>query len=648
MSTAYTIGVRGCQHLGYGATRMSLNEQTRWNQRVTDGHVAHELTMRAMLDAGVDGIVDGGDLTHFSKPLPRDVEAANRVDDLRVERGIWAVGNSGNHCAGGGTDISAMGVMHRPHLGINAVYPDPARGTGDGIGPYPGLYEIHTQETNPHLPEGLALHFVSHYGLSKNLADHGINIDPQPLPEHVNLFFSHGVFMADTRLYHCVDPHGEERPIPEEWAHRGWDAMLLSHYHTMGAVPGYGDGERGTVWYTGSSLRRGFSDEAGPRGWLKVTVQPNGTVQVSPQTIWQRPQHDLPVIDADQLSTTDLDDLITANIETLDLTDGESHRLTGHAGAIVRQRVIHTTPAQRQALTGLHGRYAKLTGGAAWWGIDTAHQRAATTRTVPADGDRAQRAISSRITDFAGEFRARSERLLHAAGVPEPMRPAVSEQAERWAAEACPDADRSEEHSRDTTHEETEKTTTTGGHDDTGTRAVFDVEPDFGPEPPPEDEHDTDPFDTRTLPTEPDWGSPTSDEPPHADEQGEPRTDPAVTNEELPDQDAETPATTRGHDTAPSDEGDDNTPQDSDAEHGEQENVPTGQEQPNDNPSPASNNSAETPTCPDCEDTGTVTCTACKGTGRRGRGNCRACTPKGSGQAPCAACTASEHVDGAA
>lgn len=430
----YTIGFRGCQHLGYQPTGMRQNRETTWNQRIVDGHYAHAATMRSMLEAGVDGIVDGGDLTHWAKPVPRDIEVANRVDDLRVAANVWAVGNSGNHCAGAGRDLSAMGVMHRPELGINAVYPDPTRGPSDGIGPYPGLYEIHTNETNPALPDGLALHFVSHFGLARELADHGITIDPHPLPGHVNLFASHGTFQADERLYHCIDPHGEERPIPPEWAHRGWDAMILSHYHTMGAVPGFGDATSGQVWYTGSSLRRGFSDEPGDRGWLKVTIHDAGHVTVTPQTIWQRPQVDLPAIDATGLTVAELDDLITANLTATPMDDPRSCDLTGDGGAIVRQLITGSTALQRQGLTQLRARFASFAEEASWWAIHPVNN-ARPGRIV---GDRVERDLSVRITNFAGEMQARADHIAHTVGVPEALKNPATEQAVTWAGDAAP------------------------------------------------------------------------------------------------------------------------------------------------------------------------------------------------------------------
>lgn len=432
----YVIGVRGCQHLGTATNGMRNNKQTRWNQRIVDTHVAHRLTMESMIEHGVAGLVDGGDLTHFNKPHPRDVAAANAVDDLRAMAGIWGIGNSGNHCAGGGSDISAMGVMHRPALGMLAVYPDPNRSAG--VGPFPGLYEVHTSETVPGLPEGIALHLVSHFGLSKYLADAGIVVDPQPLPGMVNLLFSHGTFESDERLYACINPHGEERPIPREWVERGWDATILSHYHNLGPIPGFGDGDRGQVWYTGSSLRRGFSDEAGGRGWVKVSIADTGHVRVEPVLIWQRPQVDLPAIDATGLTVADLDDLVTSHLSEVDMHDPATEALTGDGGAIVRQLVTGATPAQRRGLSDLRGRYLNLTGDAAHW-TGLVYERSNNPKLTPAPGAEGGRDMSSRVTDFTADLSARFERLAHKVGVPDELLVPVKATASGWTDELSTD-----------------------------------------------------------------------------------------------------------------------------------------------------------------------------------------------------------------
>lgn len=405
-----TLGVRGCQHLGYSAAGMRLNKTTRWNQRVVDGHQAHRATMESMIDHQIDGMVDGGDLTHWNKPLPRDIELANRVDDLRHHAGIWGIGNSGNHCAGGGTDISAMAMMHRPVLGMHTVHPDPTR-TG-GIGPHPGLYEIHDHRSNPQIPDGIALHLVSHYGLSRHLTDLDITIDPTPIPGMLNVLFAHGTFEADDRLYHCLNPHGEERPIAPEWTSRDWEAVLLSHYHSLGPIPGHADDNRGQVWYTGSALRRGFSDDACPRGWLKVTLD-NSMVAIEPVPIWQRPQHDLPVIDAAGLSVADIDDQVTAHLAGIELTDDTAAELTGDPGAIVRQRLTGTTPALRTALRELKGRYLNLTAGAAWWS-GLVYDR---DQDTPSTHSRGTLQHFGATTDFSADLRQRFDDISDKIGI---------------------------------------------------------------------------------------------------------------------------------------------------------------------------------------------------------------------------------------
>lgn len=440
----YRIGVRGCQHLGYAAGGMRTNKTTGWNQRVVDGHIAHQLTMESMLAAGVRGIVDGGDIMHFNKPLPRDVAVANRVDDMRAAAGIWGISNTGNHDAGGGSDIAAAGVIHRPHLGMTAVYPDPSR--SEGVGPYPGLYEVHTAASNPHLPAGLALHIVSHYGLSKLLDGNGITIDPQPLPGMVNLLFAHGTFETDERLLRCIKPHGEERPIPPEWAERGFDALLLSHYHTAGVVPGYNNRERGQVWYTGSALRRGFSDEPGGRGWLQVDVHDTGEVTIELVPIWQRPQLDLPVIDADGLTVEQLDQIVSDHLASATLTDTETGVLTGDPGVIVRQKILGSSAAQRIGLGRLRGRYTNMAADAAHWvGVVFDHNRNETATPPTGDtttGDETDRgwALGARVADYSEDLRGRYPTIAHRLGVPDPLHHPVLDQAVTWVGQIQRDA----------------------------------------------------------------------------------------------------------------------------------------------------------------------------------------------------------------
>lgn len=443
---AYKIGVLGCQHLGYRMRAMRMHP-SGLNLREVDGYVAHRLTYESMLAAGVNGIVDGGDLFHVAEPSPESVNAALRVDDLRVDaspddRFIWRVGNGGNHDNGSGRHRAAVSALHRPHLASHAVFPDPTRPEREAVTPYPGYYEIH--QPDPDVP--LYLHVISHNGLDPALADRGITIDPQPLPGGVNLLFAHGIFAADGRLFGADERHGAERVIPAEWADRGFDHYLLSDYHTLGPIPGFGpdDGyERGQVWMTGSLLTRGFSDEIAGRGWLEVELRDDGKVTVTPRYIWQRPQVDFPVLDASQMSVEQLDQQVRARLHAQDMTDNESAGLTGDGGALLRQRISGASPSQKPALRAAAIEWAHLAAEAAFFGVSFINSTTLTAK--PGERGETGEAGPARVTDYVGEFTARADgdgavaRALNA--LPDEVRARVADRTRRVLADVAVDAD---------------------------------------------------------------------------------------------------------------------------------------------------------------------------------------------------------------
>ncbi len=350
----YRIGVRGCQHLGYADKRLLRVNASGRNQRAVDGHVAHRLTMEAMLAEGVDGIVDGGDLFHVSRPLPGDVEHAISVDDMRLDASArpWLVANSGNHDADTGAGMSAVATVHRPSLDARCVFP----GSRDGKGPHPGYYEIH------HPAGGPPLHFVSHYGLDPAIPDRlGVTIHPAPRDDDdVSLLFCHGVFTGDARLRIASERHGAQRLIPESWVAEFPAGALLSDFHSLGPVPT----TPGTVWYTGSAVRRGFSDTPGARGWLLTTINDAGVVTIEPQAVWQRPQHDLGPVDANGLAVASIDDIVLDMLGNSDWHDPESETLTGDGGHLLRMKITGTTTAQRAAISRLRAGWTRQAQGA--------------------------------------------------------------------------------------------------------------------------------------------------------------------------------------------------------------------------------------------------------------------------------------------
>lgn len=368
----YKIGFFGCQHLGYAMKGMNRRHSTGQNLREVDGFIAHTHIMKDALEHNINGIVDGGDLFHVEHPSVRAVNTALHVDDLRVaanDNTIWRITNGGNHDNGAGSKLSAVSHVHRTWLNSQAVYPDPTKPEAEQVGPWPGFYEVH--QPDPTLP--LYIHVVSHNGLDPQLAERGITIDPQPLDGGVNILVSHGIFSADGRLFGADDSHGATRVIPEDWANRGWDQIMLSDYHTLGPIPGFGpeDGrQRGQVWMTGSAVRRGFSDEACGRGWLELTLQDNGETTITPHYVWQRPQVDFPIIDARTMTSEEIDVKIRERLRNQDMWDQESETITGDGGFLLRQVISHTTPQQRRDLASCRATWAKTAEDAAFWSAD--------------------------------------------------------------------------------------------------------------------------------------------------------------------------------------------------------------------------------------------------------------------------------------
>lgn len=399
----YRIANIGCTHLGYASRGMRMHRGTGWNLRIVDGHLAYRQAAEQMIGSHCSGLLHGGDVTHWSRPVPRDVEAAQRVDDAIFEARMWNRKNSGNHDAGAASDLSAVAVLDRPSIDARTVYPDRRRSVADAVGPYPGLYEIH--QPDPDVP--LYLHIVSHYGLDPTLADDGIRIEPEPLDGGINVFVSHGIFVGDERLYKAAERHGAERLVPTDWVQRGWDITLLSDYHTPGQVDGYGDTDGyGQVWYTGSTLRRGFSDEESPRGWLQVDFPDGAAPEVTLRQLWQRPQRDFPHIDSADKTVAEINDIVRDRLASHSWNDPEAEALTGDGGWILRQRIAGATPQQRQGIYELAGEWAHAANGAAYWSFMFDDPRSGVSLASP---DHSRGSITERITDFQSALDDRSE-----------------------------------------------------------------------------------------------------------------------------------------------------------------------------------------------------------------------------------------------
>lgn len=309
---AYKIGFFADTHLGY-ATRCR-SHSSGLNMRVRDGYLGMRETIDQMLAADVDLVLHGGDLFHRSHPTISDIAWGRRQLERIAENGIQIIGVTGNHDFANDKGKSpATAAVHDPARNIHMV-----------TEPYKRFEPA----------ENLSIHAVSHIGLAASA-----RAIPEPVEGHINILISHGAAqIPGHEIFATVDSPGEA-VIGYDILTKAWDATLMGHYHGMGALPGFNSGERGQIWYAGSLLRRGFSDPEGGRGWLLVTVNDDGTITIEPQYIKQRPQYDLPKIDATGLTGQEIERLIIANLSEIKVED-----------AIVRQRVINCPLAVRRGV----------------------------------------------------------------------------------------------------------------------------------------------------------------------------------------------------------------------------------------------------------------------------------------------------------
>lgn len=317
MSSSYRIGFFADTHLGYSA--YSFSDKNGINLRAKDGERALHTIINEMVAAEVDVVVHGGDIFHSSHPSIRDIYLFHHYMNELSRKGIPFYGLAGNHDASD----------NRSRMPAVAAVDDPDR----------NIHALWTPYQKYQLTDGIVLHSVAHHGLSGDAA-------PQVTADAgiLNIFTTHGAALdpANHTLMNCKDSP-REQIIPNEMIiDDSFILRLLGHYHSRYPV----GGERLNTWYSGSTVRRGFSDDEGSRGWLLVEVNPDGQIKMTAKNIWQRPQHDLPLIDASGLSSVDVQSLISTHVEelTLDSLFDEDN------APIVRQKVINIPRSVRAGL----------------------------------------------------------------------------------------------------------------------------------------------------------------------------------------------------------------------------------------------------------------------------------------------------------
>lgn len=347
-------------HLGYSSSNCKLNPQgVRW--READGYMAWIREIKDIINDGtIDVVLIAGDVFHTPTPSILAVKQAQKGVRMLADAGIPVVILTGNH------DTSDV----RSELAATALLNDPDHGVYSHYEPY-ATYDVN---------DDVRLHLISHH-LYKEQASTWDKV--KPTNGKINIFSTHGSMIDPlTKLAMHTDASPREVIIPDEIVNNpGWDYRLLGHIHERGFVGSSDDGKSDTshlkTYYNGSLIRRGFSDGETPlgRGWTKWTVQPDGLLLPEFHTVAQRPQEDLPVINALDLSAADITDIAYDHVSNA-VEDIKSP----FTAPILRQRVVNITPEKRKAVD--QAMLRKLAAPALSWQLSMK-----TIQNEPADGD---------------------------------------------------------------------------------------------------------------------------------------------------------------------------------------------------------------------------------------------------------------------
>ena len=347
-------------HLGYSSSNCKLNPQgVRW--READGYMAWIREIKDIINDGtVDVVLIAGDVFHTPTPSILAVKQAQKGVRMLADAGIPVVILTGNH------DTSDV----RSELAATALLNDPDHGVYSHYEPY-ATYDVN---------DDVRLHLISHH-LYKEQASTWDKV--KPTNGKINIFSTHGSMIDPlTKLAMHTDASPREVIIPDEIVNNpGWDYRLLGHIHERGFVGSSDDGKSDTshlkTYYNGSLIRRGFSDGETPlgRGWTKWTVQPDGLLLPEFHTVAQRPQEDLPVINALDLSAADITDIAYDHVSNA--VEGIKSPFTA---PILRQRVVNITPEKRKAVD--QAMLRKLAAPALSWQLSMK-----TIQDEPADAD---------------------------------------------------------------------------------------------------------------------------------------------------------------------------------------------------------------------------------------------------------------------
>lgn len=332
-------------HLGYRAGHKLTSQGVNW--READGYKAlDELVHQILNDGTVDAVLIAGDVFHTPEPSIRSILAAQRAFRLLASNGIPVYSIAGNH------DQSDI----RAEIAASAVIDDRDAGIYSHAEPYV-VHEI--------FPD-VWLHMVSHHLFTEQAATFDAI---KPMKDGINIFTAHGTMVdpENNQVIHMDAPAPREIIIPSDMMRTGeWNACLLGHIHERRYVGSKKMNANMPTYYNGSLIRRGFSDGMTNlgRGWTKWTLHADGTLSPEFKQVSQRPQVDYPVIDALDMTASDITGLMLDRLhDSLDAVQ------SGDNMPILRQKIVNISPAKKKSMDS--AAIADLGAKALTWSVQT-------------------------------------------------------------------------------------------------------------------------------------------------------------------------------------------------------------------------------------------------------------------------------------
>ncbi|MDP9347794.1 MAG: DNA repair exonuclease [Gemmatimonadota bacterium] len=275
-------------HLGYRALYRADPETGR-NQRSVDVERAYEAAVDDILTREVDLVIHAGDVFHHTRPSWSALRCFVRQTRKVEAAGLPMVVIAGNHDTPRlRTSGSAFSVLELALPGIDFVTEYEERS-----------FQFESLD--------LALLAVPHGALTNPIPPIAV-----PEPGTRNVLITHG--MVPGLLAKGQREAGEEE-LSGALLDAGFDYVALGHYHLWGA-------QGHNAWYSGSTERTGFGDEAVDPGYSIVELgAPGEAPRVEHIPIKTRPMKTLAPLIGDGRTARELADTILDRVKIMDQPD---------------------------------------------------------------------------------------------------------------------------------------------------------------------------------------------------------------------------------------------------------------------------------------------------------------------------------------